>query len=734
MGSEQFYVKWNNHQPNMIAVFDQLLTNETFVDVTLACEGVRLKAHKIILSACSSFFQNLFLENPCKHPIVIMKDVKYTELKTVLDFVYKGEIKVTRDQLTGLIKLAKLLNIKGLEEVKDDEQPILNNDAQTTAPNSVSSQQQLVYTFQYVPSPFIPIQPRYNMILPAVEKNEKNNKEKSSSDTNSHNNLECHNSKIKDSGNEKSTKESSEMNTDSHRNILVTDANSQIHDDDSSTPSITYPDVCIKEEKASDDDSNYNEYTNFTDQISKDPNNTGLIEKNSQDEVQSSLNQLQTNISDKQAMSTISSVNNAAADTCLVLSNKAKPNYLKESIPDAKRDLVCYESISSATCTSSEEMCVDNSRAISLSNSNNYHLNKRIFELTDKETPFEIKSGLTYHESRGSSNTSHEENSEYLDNSTDHFILPGPSNYLLNKQFELGDQDDLSDYLFIIKLRIFTMGSEQFYVKWNNHQPNMFAVFDQLLTNETFVDVTLACEGVRLKAHKIILSACSSFFQNLFLENPCKHPIVIMKDVKYTELKTVLDFVYKGEIKVTRDQLSGLIKLAKLLNIKGLEEVKDDEQPISNNDAQTTTPNSVSSQQQLVYTFQYVPSPFIPIQPRYNMILSAVEKNKKSNKEKSSSDTNSHNNLECHNSKINDLGNERTTKESSEINTDSHRNIVVTDDVSNGQIHDDSSTPSIIHPDVCIKEEKALDDDSNYNEYTNFTNKISEETNISNQY
>ncbi|XP_023219642.1 protein tramtrack, beta isoform-like isoform X2 [Centruroides sculpturatus] len=333
MGSEQFYVKWNNHQPNMIAVFDQLLTNETFVDVTLACEGVRLKAHKIILSACSSFFQNLFLENPCKHPIVIMKDVKYTELKTVLDFVYKGEIKVTRDQLTGLIKLAKLLNIKGLEEVKDDEQPISNNEAQTTAPNLVSSQQQLVYTFQYVPSPFIPIQPRYNMILHAVEKNEKSNKEKSSSDTNSHN-LECHNSKINDSDNEKSTKESSEMNIDSNRKLVVIDddLNSQSHDDDSSNPSIMHSDVCIKEEKASDDDSNYNEYSNFTDRISE-------------------------------------------------------------------------------------------------------------------ETNVKIKSSLTCHESKGSS---HEENSEYMDNSTDDFILPSQTNYLLNKQSELREQD-MSDIKPILR-------------------------------------------------------------------------------------------------------------------------------------------------------------------------------------------------------------------------------------------------------------------------------------------
>lgn len=120
MGTQQFCLKWNSHQSNMVTVLDQLLSNEAFVDVTLACEGLSLKAHKIILSSCSPFFQNLFLENPCKHPIVIMKDMKFTELKAVVDFIYKGEVSVAHHQLPGLLKTAEVLNIKGLAEVADE--------------------------------------------------------------------------------------------------------------------------------------------------------------------------------------------------------------------------------------------------------------------------------------------------------------------------------------------------------------------------------------------------------------------------------------------------------------------------------------------------------------------------------------------------------------------------------------------------------------------------------------
>lgn len=102
---------------NLLAVFDQLLQNEAFVDVTLACEGVSLKAHKMVLSACSPYFQTLFLDNPCKHPIVILNSMRYIDLKAIIDFMYKGEVNVSQDQLSALLKTAEMLKVKGLAEV-----------------------------------------------------------------------------------------------------------------------------------------------------------------------------------------------------------------------------------------------------------------------------------------------------------------------------------------------------------------------------------------------------------------------------------------------------------------------------------------------------------------------------------------------------------------------------------------------------------------------------------------
>lgn len=60
MGSDQhFCLRWNNFHSNIATSFEHLRDHEDFVDVTLACEGRSLKAHKVVLSACSPYFRNL---------------------------------------------------------------------------------------------------------------------------------------------------------------------------------------------------------------------------------------------------------------------------------------------------------------------------------------------------------------------------------------------------------------------------------------------------------------------------------------------------------------------------------------------------------------------------------------------------------------------------------------------------------------------------------------------------
>ncbi|KAL9913391.1 longitudinals lacking isoform 4-T4 [Glossina fuscipes fuscipes] len=113
---QQFCLRWNNHQSTIISVFGTLKENEALVDCTLAAEGKFLKAHKVVLSACSPYFATLLQEQYDKHPIFILKDVKYQELCAMMDYMYHGEVNISQDQLAALLKAAESLQIKGLSD------------------------------------------------------------------------------------------------------------------------------------------------------------------------------------------------------------------------------------------------------------------------------------------------------------------------------------------------------------------------------------------------------------------------------------------------------------------------------------------------------------------------------------------------------------------------------------------------------------------------------------------
>ncbi|XP_054166976.1 protein tramtrack, beta isoform-like [Oppia nitens] len=136
MMAQQYCLKWNNHTNNMVKVFNQLLDDQDFCDVTLAVDGTFLKAHKLVLSACSSYFKDLFVSNPCKHPIVILKDIRLDDLKAIINFMYCGEVNVSQNQLAALLKTAEILKVKGLTEVNDKQTDSLSTPTNKSVVNN----------------------------------------------------------------------------------------------------------------------------------------------------------------------------------------------------------------------------------------------------------------------------------------------------------------------------------------------------------------------------------------------------------------------------------------------------------------------------------------------------------------------------------------------------------------------------------------------------------------------
>ena len=124
--NQAFCLRRPNHTSDMIDVFDRMLRDESMTDCALMCaDGQAVKAHRMILSACSPFFKSVFdqMSNHWpNYPIVYLKDMPITDLKAIIEFIYRGEVTVDQSQLESVLKSGESLKIKGLEDIdkRDD--------------------------------------------------------------------------------------------------------------------------------------------------------------------------------------------------------------------------------------------------------------------------------------------------------------------------------------------------------------------------------------------------------------------------------------------------------------------------------------------------------------------------------------------------------------------------------------------------------------------------------------
>jgi len=118
--SEKFCLRWNDFESNISVAFRELREEKDFFDVTLACDDSQIQAHKVILSACSPFFRNVLRRNPHQHPLLYLKGVKYSELMSVLNFMYMGEVNVAQEELNSFLSVAEDLRVKGLTQNNSD--------------------------------------------------------------------------------------------------------------------------------------------------------------------------------------------------------------------------------------------------------------------------------------------------------------------------------------------------------------------------------------------------------------------------------------------------------------------------------------------------------------------------------------------------------------------------------------------------------------------------------------
>ena len=141
---ENFKLRWNDHHSIFFSTAEALCQGDHLTDVTLSCGKREFSAHKLVLSVCSTYFNELFTPKSNKNrpangaAIVYLKDVDAHHMELLLNFMYRGEINVEEDELMDLIATARGLSIRGLSDSDED-----SNEQELKNTNENSSRQQI---------------------------------------------------------------------------------------------------------------------------------------------------------------------------------------------------------------------------------------------------------------------------------------------------------------------------------------------------------------------------------------------------------------------------------------------------------------------------------------------------------------------------------------------------------------------------------------------------------------
>ena len=117
---EKLCLQWNDFHDSVTSSFRNLRDDQDFTDVTFACEdGQQIEAHKVVLIASSPFFLNLLKRNKHPHALVYMRGVKFDDLVSMIEFLYRGEANVHQENLDSFLALSEELRLKGLRRQED---------------------------------------------------------------------------------------------------------------------------------------------------------------------------------------------------------------------------------------------------------------------------------------------------------------------------------------------------------------------------------------------------------------------------------------------------------------------------------------------------------------------------------------------------------------------------------------------------------------------------------------
>merc|ERR1712126_108018 len=92
-------------------LFFNYQNSKEYTDVTLVCDDKsELRAHKMVLSACSSLFRKILFDHS-KSNVIYLDGIKCQDMKSLLDFMYFGATTFAAIRINEVMNIAKHLEI-----------------------------------------------------------------------------------------------------------------------------------------------------------------------------------------------------------------------------------------------------------------------------------------------------------------------------------------------------------------------------------------------------------------------------------------------------------------------------------------------------------------------------------------------------------------------------------------------------------------------------------------------
>ena len=105
MDQDKYTLTWDTYPVHLRGMMKEMMTSEDFADVTLVSDDKKMiKAHRNILSACSPVFKDILeIHGQSTHPVIYLRGIQYSEIESILQFMYLGEAKFYEERMNEFI-------------------------------------------------------------------------------------------------------------------------------------------------------------------------------------------------------------------------------------------------------------------------------------------------------------------------------------------------------------------------------------------------------------------------------------------------------------------------------------------------------------------------------------------------------------------------------------------------------------------------------------------------------